>query len=113
MCRTGSTRGRCCRLGLFGNGERGRASAYGQPPRSARTGLQLENDCRTSNIQTPSAALEIRTEHHVWTFWPPLGLSCDIVSSPEEAETCDLARMNKTGDSTACDQMILQHPRWG
>ena len=123
MCRTGSTVGRCCRLGLFGNGERGSVSATGsvagqpplavQPPRSARTGLQLENDCRTSNIQTPSAALEIRTEHHVWTFWSPLGLSCDIVSSPEEAETCDLARMNKTGDSTACDQMILQHPRWG
>ena len=25
MCRTGSTVGRCCRLGLFGNGERGSA----------------------------------------------------------------------------------------
>ena len=51
MCRTGSTGGRCCRLWLFGNGERGRATAYGQPPRSTRTGLQLENHCRTSNIR--------------------------------------------------------------
>ena len=58
-------------------------------------------------------ALEIRTEHYVWTLWSPLGLSCDIVSSPVEAETCDLGRMDKTGGSTACDQMILQHPRWG
>ena len=63
MCRTGSTVGRCCRLGLFGNGERGSVlqgatgSVAGQPPlavqppRSARTGLQLENDSRTSNIR--------------------------------------------------------------
>ena len=125
MCRTGSTVGRCCRLGLFGNGERGSVlqgatgSVAGQPPlavqppRSARTGLQLENDSRTSNIRNLplcAPASEIRTQHYVGTFWSSLGLPCDLVSSPGEGERCDQARMDKP----ACDQTILQHPRcWG
>ena len=79
MCRTGSTEKRCCRLGLFGNGEhgqhgeqeRGRATAYGTPLRSYRSpvGERLPCEQRQKSTGPPPAGLPWKSGHHnVWTF---------------------------------------------
>ena len=60
MCRTGSTEKRCCRLGLFGNGEhgqhgeqeRGRATAYGTPLRSYRSPVGERLPCEQRQKST-------------------------------------------------------------